>query len=52
MLLIAGERVLPQELRTATIHRLELPQGRFERQVPLPAGRYEHAAAASPTAAW
>ncbi len=41
VLLIAGERVLPQELRTATIHRLELPQGRFERQVPLPAGRYE-----------
>ncbi len=41
ILLIAGERVLPQELRTAIIHRLELPQGRFERQIPLPAGRYE-----------
>ena len=41
VLMIAGERVLPQELRTATIHRLELPQGRFERQVPLPPGRYE-----------
>ena len=40
-LMIAGERVLPQELRTATIHRLELPQGRFERNIPLPAGRYE-----------
>ena len=38
MLLMAGERVLPQELRTAIIHRLELPQGRFERQVPLPPG--------------
>jgi HSP20 family molecular chaperone IbpA len=38
---IAGERVLPQELRTATIHRLELPQGRFERHIPLPPGRYE-----------
>jgi len=38
---IAGERVLPQELRTAVIHRLELPQGRFERHLPLPAGRYE-----------
>ena len=25
---------------TAVIHRLELPQGRFERQIPLPAGRY------------
>jgi hypothetical protein len=22
------------------IHRLELPQGRFERRVPLPGGRY------------
>jgi HSP20 family molecular chaperone IbpA len=27
-------------LRTAVIHRLELPQGRFERRIPLPAGRY------------
>ena len=41
VLLIAGERVLPRELRTAIIHRIELPQGRFERQVRLPAGRYE-----------
>ena len=41
VLLIAGERVLPRELRTAVIHRIELPQGRFERQVPLPAGIYE-----------
>jgi hypothetical protein len=32
--------VLPAELRTAIIHRLELPQGRFERRLPLPAGRY------------
>ncbi|MGO9005680.1 MAG: Hsp20/alpha crystallin family protein [Beijerinckiaceae bacterium] len=40
-LLIAGERVLPPELRTAVIHRLELPQGRFERQLALPPGRYE-----------
>jgi len=40
-LVIAGQRVLPPELRTATIHRLELPQGRFERRVPLPPGRYD-----------
>ena len=40
VLMIAGERVLPQELRTAVIHRLELPQGRFERHIPLPPGRY------------
>jgi HSP20 family protein len=39
-LVIAGTRVLPSELRTATIHRLELPQGRFYRRLPLPAGRY------------
>ncbi|MGQ0585480.1 MAG: Hsp20/alpha crystallin family protein [Reyranella sp.] len=41
VLVIAGVRVLPDELRTATIHRLELPQGRFERRIALPAGRYE-----------
>jgi HSP20 family protein len=40
VLLIAGTRVLPRELADATIHRLELPQGRFERRVRLPAGRY------------
>jgi HSP20 family molecular chaperone IbpA len=39
-LVVAGVRVLPRELQTATIHRLELPQGRFERRVRLPAGRY------------
>jgi HSP20 family protein len=33
--------VLPPELRTATIHRMELPQGRFERRVALPPGRYD-----------
>ena len=41
VLVIAGVRVLPDELRTATIHRLELPQGRFERRIALPAGRYD-----------
>lgn len=39
-LVIAGTRVLPNELHTAVIHRLELPQGRFYRRVRLPAGRY------------
>ena len=39
-LVIAGTRILPKELHTATIHRLELPQGRFYRRVRLPAGRY------------
>jgi HSP20 family molecular chaperone IbpA len=41
VLVVAGVRVLPRELDTAVIHRLELPQGRFERRVPLPAGRYD-----------
>jgi HSP20 family molecular chaperone IbpA len=41
-LIIAGDRPLPAEARTAVIHRLELPQGRFERRIPLPAGRYEN----------
>src|SRR4051812_6617872 len=39
-LVVAGVRVLPPELQTAVIHRLELPQGRFERRIRLPAGRY------------
>jgi HSP20 family molecular chaperone IbpA len=39
-LVIAGDRTLPPELCTAVIHRLELPQGRFERRLRLPAGRY------------
>lgn len=40
VLRISGVRILPPELQTAVIHRLELPQGRFERAVPLPPGRY------------
>ena len=39
-LVIAGTRSYPPVLRTADIHRLELPQGRFYRRVRLPAGRY------------
>jgi HSP20 family protein len=39
-LVIAGTRIVPEQLRTATIHRLELPQGRFYRRLRLPAGRY------------
>lgn len=40
-LLVTGTRILPSALRTAVIHRLELPQGRFERRIRLPAGRYQ-----------
>jgi HSP20 family molecular chaperone IbpA len=39
-LVIAGTRTVPAEWRTAVIHRLELPQGRFYRRLRLPAGRY------------
>jgi HSP20 family protein len=39
-LVVAGIRTLPSELQTAVIHRLELPQGRFERRVRLPTGAY------------
>jgi HSP20 family protein len=39
-LVLRGTRTLPSELATAVIHRLELPQGRFERRLRLPAGRY------------
>jgi len=39
-LVVAGRRILPACLRTAVIHRLEIPQGRFERRMRLPSGRY------------
>jgi HSP20 family protein len=39
-LVIAGTRTYPPILRTAIIHRLELPQGRFYRRIRLPSGRY------------
>jgi HSP20 family molecular chaperone IbpA len=41
-LVITGTRVLPEQLRTAVIHRLELPQGRFYRRLRLPGGRYSN----------
>ena len=40
MLIISGRRVLPPELQNARILRMELPQGRFERRIQLPLGRY------------
>jgi HSP20 family protein len=40
VLVVSGQRTLPRELRDAHIHRLELPQGRFERRIALPIGRY------------
>ncbi|MFN4088836.1 MAG: Hsp20/alpha crystallin family protein [Alphaproteobacteria bacterium] len=43
VLIVRGERRLPDALRHAAIHRLEIPHGRFERRIVLPAGRYEAA---------
>ena len=40
-LVVSGVRPLPNPLPGARIHRLELPYGRFERRIPLPAGHYE-----------
>jgi HSP20 family protein len=40
VLVIAGVRSAPLR-RTAAIHRLEIPQGRFERSIPLPHGQFE-----------
>lgn len=40
ILILSGERTVPAELRTAKIHRMELPQGRFERRIELPPGHY------------
>jgi HSP20 family protein len=37
---IGGARTYPPALRTAVIHRLELPQGCFYRRLRLPPGRY------------
>ena len=41
VLVVRGQRAVPAEFRHARIHRLELPQGRFERRLALPAGRYQ-----------
>jgi HSP20 family protein len=46
-LVVAGVRVMPPQLQTAIIHRLELPQGHFERRIILPAGQYEHVSRAA-----
>ena len=43
-LVLTGERPAPAQMaRVTRIHRMELPQGRFERRVPLPPGRYDAA---------
>ena len=41
VLVIAGIRHLPALVRGAAIQRLEIPYGRFERQIRLPPGLFE-----------
>ncbi|HPQ96095.1 MAG TPA: Hsp20/alpha crystallin family protein [Thiolinea sp.] len=40
-LIVSGLRPLPVQRQGVRVHRLELPHGRFERRIPLPAGHYE-----------
>ena len=40
-LIVAGVRSLPPQVRGAAIRRLEIPAGRFERQIELPPGHFE-----------
>lgn len=40
-LTVAAIRTPPLNAQTTAVHRLEIPYGRFERQIALPAGRYE-----------
>ena len=46
-LVVAGDRSLPDEIGLAIIHRLELPHGRCERQIDVPAGHYSNVQRAS-----
>lgn len=39
-LLIRGERALPSACHQAVIRQLEIPYGRFERRIALPAGEF------------
>ncbi|WP_259294940.1 Hsp20/alpha crystallin family protein [Paraburkholderia sp. DHOC27] len=39
-LIVAAERTLPRVLAGGAVHCLEIPYGRFERRIQLPAGRY------------
>lgn len=40
---VTGQRPLPEAFRRASVHRLEIPYGRFERLIQLPEGNYEAA---------
>jgi len=40
-IVVRGERAFPVEYDRAIIYRLEIPYGRFERRIVLPAGQYQ-----------
>lgn len=40
-LVVRAVRRLPPAAHTGSVHRLEIPHGRFERRLPLPAGTYK-----------
>ena len=40
VLRVAGQRRLPPEARTGSIHRLEIPYGRFQRHIKLPSALF------------
>jgi HSP20 family molecular chaperone IbpA len=41
ILIVTGERPMPGRAQGASIRRLEIPYGRFERRVELPPGRFD-----------
>jgi len=41
VVVVRGERAFPAEYQRALIYRLEIPYGRFERRIALPAGQYQ-----------
>jgi HSP20 family protein len=41
LLIVAACRALPVQRHATALHRLEIPYGRFERRIALPAARYE-----------
>ncbi len=40
-IVVRGERPMPAAFQRASIHRLEIPYGRFERRIALPPGNFQ-----------
>ena len=41
LLIVTATRPMPMQESVTAVHRLEIPYGRFERRIALPAGHYE-----------